>query len=90
MVRQREQAIQELRSMAVGLGYLAHDRPRERAVRAREIEVHLNLGVGVVMLGAGLTAGFFDQQLCCGYSKRVYIERHEKCAGPRGDTKDGT
>lgn len=54
MVRQREQAVQELRLVAVDLGYLAHDRPHECTVRAREIEVHLDLRVvGVAGVGSG-------------------------------------
>ncbi len=58
MVRQREQAVQELRLVAVDLGYLAHDGPHERAVRAREIEVHLHLWV---VGAAGVCSGGFFQ-----------------------------
>lgn len=43
VVRQGEKTVQELCVMAVHLGYLAHHRPGESAVRAREIQVHLYL-----------------------------------------------
>lgn len=49
MVRQRKEVVQEPRLMTVRLDDLGQDRPRERAVRAREIEVHLHLGFPPVL-----------------------------------------